>query len=51
MKLQAGNVSAVKEFAFQVILDGTTAAISEDRDSDNENEAGAIHVYGIDECL
>jgi len=51
MKLRPADVNAVEEFAMQVVLDGTTAAISEDRDIDNGYEAGAMHVYGIDECL
>lgn len=51
MKLRAGDVNAVEEFAFQVALDNERAAISEVKDVDNGYEAGAIHEYDISECL
>eukprot|EP00563_Minutocellus_polymorphus_P010127 CAMPEP_0181069742 /NCGR_PEP_ID=MMETSP1070-20121207/27114_1 /TAXON_ID=265543 /ORGANISM="Minutocellus polymorphus, Strain NH13" /LENGTH=733 /DNA_ID=CAMNT_0023150579 /DNA_START=104 /DNA_END=2305 /DNA_ORIENTATION=- len=51
MKLRADDVNAVEEFAFQVVLDGTGAAISEVKDVDNGYEAGAAHVYDIDKCI
>ena len=51
MKLRAGDVNAVEEFANQVVLDGLRAAISEVKDIDNGYEAGAIHEYDIGKCL
>ena len=52
MKLRAGDVNAVEEFANQVVLDGNRAFIGENKDGDNSDgyEAGAAHVYEMDNC-